>query len=213
MVYVQNIDGQPLMPTKRHGFVRRLLKAGKATVVQRCPFTIQLLYENRNSVQPLVLGVDAGSKHVGFSVCSEKEELYSAEMRPRNDVVKLLSNRKQYRQGRRYRKTRYRQTRFNNRVRSKHKGWLAPSIEVKIQEHITCIKRILNILPVTKIIVETAEFDLQRLKAMEEGRPLPVGKDYQLGGVGIGRRSYSVKLDNWFHVRCKSSPAYTILTV
>ena len=32
---------------------------------------------------------------------------------------------------RRNRKTRYRKPRFDNRVRSKHKGWLAPSEEVK----------------------------------------------------------------------------------
>lgn len=42
MVYVKSITGQPLMPTKRHGFVRRLLKTHRAKVIQRCPFTIQL---------------------------------------------------------------------------------------------------------------------------------------------------------------------------
>lgn len=66
-------------------------------------------------------------------------------------------------------------------MHSKHKGWLAPSVEVKIQEHITAVKNICKILPVSKIHVETAEFDLQRLKAMEEGKPSPVGTDYQLG--------------------------------
>lgn len=42
MVYVQDIDGKPMMPTTRHGKVRRLLKANKATVVNLCPFTIRL---------------------------------------------------------------------------------------------------------------------------------------------------------------------------
>ena len=37
------------------------------------------------------------------------------------------------------------------------------------------------ILPVSKVVIETAEFDLQRLKAMEQGKPLPVGIDYQMG--------------------------------
>ena len=72
MVYVLDINGQPLMPTKRHGFVRRLLKTGKAKVTYRCPFTIQLLYETKDITQPIILGVDAGSKHVGFSACTEK---------------------------------------------------------------------------------------------------------------------------------------------
>jgi N6-L-threonylcarbamoyladenine synthase len=38
-----------------------------------------------------------------------------------------------------------------------------------------------KILPITKIIVETAEFDTQALKAINEGKPLPVGTEYQRG--------------------------------
>ena len=33
MVYVQDINGKPMMPTTRHGKVRRLLKDKKAIVV------------------------------------------------------------------------------------------------------------------------------------------------------------------------------------
>ena len=65
MVYVQDIDGSPLMPTTRHGKVRRLLKANKATVISLCPFTIKLLYKTSDYKQEIVLGVDAGTKHVG----------------------------------------------------------------------------------------------------------------------------------------------------
>ena len=208
MVYVLSLNGQPLMPTKRHGLVRRLLKSDRAKVIQRCPFTIQLLYETGEETQPVVLGIDAGSKHVGLSACTEKEELYAAEMRPRNDVVNNLSDRRQYRRSRRNRKTRYRQPRFLNRVHAKHKGWLAPSVEVKIQEHITCVKRVLKILPVTKVIVETAEFDLQRLKAMEEGKPLPVGTDYQMGEMydEYNVRQYVLKRDNYTCQCCRRHP-------
>ena len=181
MVYVLDMDEQPLMPTARHGKVRRLLNSHLAKVVKRCPFTIQLLYQSTKEIQPVSLGVDAGSKHIGLAATTEKKVIYQEELIPRNDVVKLLSARRTLRRSRRNRKTRYRKARFNNRVRSKHKGWLAPSIEVKIQEHITAIKNICKILPVSEIHVETAEFDLQRLKALEEGKPLPVGTDYQLG--------------------------------
>ena len=169
------------MPTVRHGKVRRLLNSRLAKVVKRCPFTIQLLYQSTKETQPVSLGVDAGSKHVGLAATTEKKVVYQEELIPRNDVVKLISAKRILRRSRRNRKTRYRKTRFNNRVHSKHKGWLAPSIEVKIQEHVTAIKRICQILPISEIHVETAEFDLQRLKAMEEGKPLPVGIDYQLG--------------------------------
>lgn len=50
MVYVLSKDGQPLMPTNRHGKVRHLLKDGKAKVFKRCPFTIQLLYNTTSYV-------------------------------------------------------------------------------------------------------------------------------------------------------------------
>ena len=123
----------------------------------------------------------AGSKTIGLSASTETEELFAAEVTPRNDVVDNLSTRREFRRSRRNRKTRYREPRFNNRVRSKHKGWLAPSVEVKIQEHITAVKRVCALLPVGKIVVETAEFDLQLLKAVEAGLPVPRGEDYQKG--------------------------------
>ena len=197
-VYVLNKHGEPLMPCSPRK-ARILLKAKKATVKKRTPFTIQLIHASTGYKQPITLGVDAGSKHVGLSASTESSELYAEEMKPRNDVVDLLSARRELRRGRRNRKTRYRARRFNNRVHSKHKGWLAPSVEVKIQEHITAIKRICRLLPISKVIVETAEFDTQRLKAMMEGKPLPVGTDYQLGEMydEYNVRQYVLKRDNY----------------
>ena len=181
MVYILSKNETPIMPTNNHAKVRLLLKQGKAKVVKRTPFTIQLLSTSKTYKQDITLGIDAGSKHVGLSATTSKQELFVAELRPRNDVVELLSTRRELRSSRRSRKTRYRKARFNNRVKSKHKGWLAPSIEVKILNHIQGINLVNKILPLTIIRVETAEFDLQRLKAMEECKPIPVGKDYQLG--------------------------------
>ena len=180
-VYVISKDGQPLMPTRRFGKVRRMLKEGNAIVVRRCPFTIKLLYETECNVQEITLGVDAGSKHIGLSAATESSELYAAEVELRGDVSKNLAVRREMRRARRNRKTRYRKARFDNRVRSKHKGWLAPSVEQKVQTHLTAINRVCRILPVSKIVIETASFDLQKIKALEEGRPLPEGTDYQEG--------------------------------
>lgn len=179
-VYVINMHGRPLMPCTP-AKARKLVKAGKAKVAKRTPFTIKLLYGSSGYTQDVILGVDAGSKTIGLSAVTEGKELFAAEVYPRNDVVDLLSTRREFRRARRNRKTRYRKPRFDNRVRSKHKGWLAPSVEVKIQEHITSIKRVCAILPVTKVVIETAEFDLQLLKAIEEGKPVPQGEDYQKG--------------------------------
>ena len=68
MVYVLSKDGQPLMPTNRHGKVKHLLKMGKAKVVRKCPFTIKLLYDSTNHTQSLTLGVDTGSGTLGTAV-------------------------------------------------------------------------------------------------------------------------------------------------
>lgn len=93
-VYVLNKHGEPLMPCSP-GKARLLLKQQKACVVRRTPFTIKLLYGSTGYKQPITLGVDAGSKHVGLSASTEKRELYREEFTPRNDVVDLLSTRKQ----------------------------------------------------------------------------------------------------------------------
>ena len=93
MVYVLNSNGQPLMPTDRHGKVKHLLRDGKAVVVKRCPFTIKLLYGSTNHTQEISLGVDAGSKHIGVSATTKDKVLYEADIELRNDIVELLSTR------------------------------------------------------------------------------------------------------------------------
>ena len=89
MVYVLANDGQPLMPTERHGKVCRKLKSGIAKVVKKCPFTIQLQYESERNVQPVALGIDAGSKHVGVSATTKAKVLYESDVELRDDIVKL----------------------------------------------------------------------------------------------------------------------------
>jgi hypothetical protein len=176
MVYVLDVDGKPLMPTTRHGKVRRLLKEGKAKVVKRCPFTIQLLYDSTRYVQEINLGIDAGSKHIGVSATTKQKVLYEADVELRNDIVDLISTRRECRRTRRNRKTRYRKARFNNRVSTKKTGWLAPSVKQKIQTHLTVINNVYKILPVKNLTVETASFDIQKIK-----NPDISGEEYQQG--------------------------------
>ena len=181
MVYVLNKYGKSLMPTTRYGRVRRLLRKGLAVVVDDRPFTIQLAYDTPNGVQEVSLGVDAGTKHVGFSATTKKKVLFEVELLLRSDIVDKLSTRREFRRARRNRKTRYRKARFLNRTRSKKPGWLAPSVRQKVDSHIYWISRICKFLPIKKITVETAQFDTQLLKAQEQGLPLPQGTDYQKG--------------------------------
>lgn len=209
MVYVQDIDGNPLMPTTRHGKVRRLLKAKKATVVNLCPFTIRLLYDTTGYKQEITLGVDAGTKHVGLSATTKSKELYASEVILRSDVVDLLSTRRELRRARRYR-LRYRKPRFNNRIKSKKDKWIAPSIRQKIDSYIRIIGFVYSILPVSKLIIEVAQFDTQKIK-----NPEISGKEYQEGEqLGFWNvREYVLARDEHKCQHCKGKSKDSILNV
>lgn len=96
MVYVLSHTGNPLMPTKRYGKVRRMLKNSQARVIKAKPFTIQLTYETTNYTQPVTLGIDAGYQTVGFSAVTEKEELIAGECQLLTGQVKRNTERQQY---------------------------------------------------------------------------------------------------------------------
>ena len=215
MVYVVSENGQPLMPTENHAKVRVLLKTGKAKVLNRCPFTIKLLYECMTYTQPLTLGMDAGSKTIGISVSSEKKEYYASEVALRNDIVDLMSTRRQYRRSRRNRKTRYRAPRFDNRVHAKNKGWLAPSIRQKCESHVAVVGKVVKMLPVSHITVELASFDTQKLKADMENLKRPQSTDYQQGEqLGFWNcREYVFFRDSYTCQCCKGKSKDKILNV
>lgn len=175
LVYVLNKDGKPLMPCGSRK-AKILLKQGKAKVVKRTPFTIQLIYGSSGYKQDVSLGVDAGSKHIGLSATTKDKVLYEADVELRNDIVELLSTRRESRRTRRNHKTRYRAPRFDNRVSSKKEGWLAPSVRQKIDCHLKVIEDVHKMLPIGKLIIETASFDIQKIKD-----PDIQGTDYQNG--------------------------------
>lgn len=153
------------MPTENHAKVRVLLKQGKAKVVNKCSFTIQLLYSSTNYTQKVTLGVDSGSKHIGLSATTKDKVLFESDVELRNDIVDLLSTRRELRRSRRGRKTRHRKPKFNNRKRSD--GWLAPSVKQKVNSHITMIAKVHKILPISNIVVEVASFDIQKPKVVK----------------------------------------------
>ena len=208
MVYVLNLNGEPLMPTNRHEKVRRLLRNNKAKVVKKSPFTIQLLYETSNFKQEISLGVDSGSKHIGLSSTTTNEVLFEADVELRNDIVDLISTRREFRRSRRNRKNRYRKARFNNRKRKEN--WLAPSIQQKIDSHVTMIGKVNKILPISKTIVEVASFDIQKIK-----NPNISGKEYQEGEQldFWNLREYIFFRDNYKCQCCKGKSKDKILNV
>lgn len=191
MVYVLNVNGLPLMPTENCGYVRKLLKSNKAQVVKSNPFTIQLLYETENNTQDIDLKIDAGYQHIGISACTDDKELFSGELNLLEDQSKRLDEKRAYRRTRRNR-LRHRQPRFDNRKRPKQ--WLAPSIQHKLDSHLKVVRKLMAILPISKIYVETANFDIQALK-----NPNIVSEAYQRGEMYDFRnlREYIFFRDNY----------------
>ena len=208
MVYVLNKQGKPIMPCKE-AKARKFLKQNKAKIAKHEPFTIQLLFDCENQTQEINLGIDAGSKHIGVSATTEKQVLYEADVELRNDLVDKLSSRREARRTRRGR-LRYRPARFRNRIKSKHKGWLAPSIEQKINTHIQTIKHLYEILPITKLIIETAQFDIQKIN-----NPEISGEGYQQGEqLGFWNiREYVFHRDNHECQYCHGKSKDSILNV
>ena len=185
-------QGKPLMPTTRLGKVYRLLKTKKAHIVSYEPFTIQLDYEpNAHVIQPMTLGVDSGAIYSGYSIANERREYYSADVIARDNISKHLSDRHMYRHNRRSKKTRYRKPRFKNR-KNKKKGWLPPSLEQKVTVQLNEINHLHRHFPIEKIIIEVAEFDIQKIK-----NPDISGIEYQQGTLqGYNIRNYLLEKHN-----------------
>jgi 5-methylcytosine-specific restriction endonuclease McrA len=182
VVYILNMRGEPLMPTRQQK-ANKLLACGKAKVIRRNPFTVQLTQTSGETRQNTVLGIDSGYGTVGFSVVSDKKELISGEIALRKDVTKKIMERRVYRRNRRGRLW-HRKARFMNR--GKEEGWLAPTLCHKIELHYNLIKLLKKLLPIDRIVIETANFDTQRMR-----NPEIEGVAYQQGELaGYETREY-----------------------
>ncbi|NEP43184.1 MAG: hypothetical protein F6K35_29750 [Okeania sp. SIO2H7] len=207
-VYVINKDGRPLMPTTPRK-ARLLLKSGKAKVAKRDPFTIQLTLGSSGYTQPATLGIDSGFENIGFSAVNEKEELLGGELRMLKGMSERITERKKYRRTRRNR-LRHRTPRFDNRRRKN--GWLPPSIQHKLDTHHRLINRIKSILPIKQVIIEVANFDIQKIRNSEIS-----GEGYQQGEQHgfYNLREYILHRDNHKcqHPECKNKSQNPILQV
>lgn len=202
MVYVINYDGKPLMPCTSV-IARLLLKHSKAKCIKRTPFTIKLLYKTTNYTQGLILGIDTGSSKIGSAVVNIKNEVvYLSEIEIRNDITKRMKRRSSYRRHRRNRKTRYREARYLNRKNSIRKNRFSPTMTSKINSHLKEIKFVKSILPITKIILETATFDTHALKNPDVLK----NKWLYQKGVNYGfanTKAYVLDRDNYTCQNCK----------
>ena len=165
VVYVLSPEGAPLMPCSCV-IARLLLKQGKAKVVRRTPFTIQLHSQPENAyTQPLTLGVDTGSSVMGSAVADAKGHvLYLSEVEIRNDIAQTMKERAAFRRTRRQRNTRYRPARWLNRKNSTRAGRFSPTMTSKIDAHLREIRFVHSFLPITSLVLETGTFDPHALK-------------------------------------------------
>lgn len=202
MVYVINKNGNPLMPTSNVK-ARILLKQKKAKCIKRTPFTIKLLYETTNFTQSLTLGIDTGSSIIGSAVTDIKNNVvYLSEIQVRNDITDKMTQRSMYRKNRRNKKTRYRKPRFLNRKNSIRKDRFSPTIISKINSHLKEIKFVKELLPISKVIIETGTFDVHALKNPD----VLINKDLYRKGINYGYsniREYVLTRDNYTCQLCK----------
>lgn len=172
MVYVLSRSGTPLMPCSPRK-ARILLRLEKATVVNLKPFTIQLSRGSSGYKQAVTLGLDSGFNYIGYSAVSPSAELIGGEFNLLTGVSERITERARYRRVRRN-QLRYRKpASFKD---TKSKGWIAPSIRHKVESHLRLVTVIKGILPITDVIVEVGNFDIQKIK-----NPSIDGVDYQNG--------------------------------
>ncbi len=196
-VFVLDFDRNPLMPCLP-ARARELLAKSKAAVYRPFPFTIILRRRTEGHVRPIAVKVDPGSKTSGIALTAAfprgEEVVFAAEIEHRGQAIKAsLDARRAIRQGRRARKTRYRPRRFDNRTRPD--GWLPPSLDSRINNVLTWIKRLIARVPVSAIGQELVRFDTQAM-----ANPEISGVEYQQGTLaGYEVREYL--LEKW-HRRC-----------
>lgn len=189
-IFVVDVEKRPLAPI-HPGLARQLLKQKKAAIYRQFPFTL-ILKESRSdtTVPNLTIKIDPGSKTTGFAILNGAKVIWAAELTHRGQVIKdALLSRRQLRRGRRNRHTRYRQARFLNRTRPQ--GWLAPSLQHRVETTLTWADKLIKFAPIGSIIQELVRFDLQQFE-----NPEISGVEYQQGElVGYEVREYL--LNKW----------------
>ena len=191
-VFVLDKRKSPLMPCSEKR-ARLLIARGRAVVVRAYPFTIRLKDRIGGSIQPVRVKVDPGSKATGIAVVREtgqkQQVLALMELVHRGrQISKRLEQRRGFRRRRRY-QLRYRAPRFLNRTRPK--GWLAPSLQHRMDTTQSLINRLQSLVPVIAISQELVRFDTQKME-----NPEISGVEYQQGTLpGYEVREYL--LEKW----------------
>jgi len=154
-VPVVDVQGIPLMPCTPPK-ARALLKAGKARPKRNKLglFYIQLTYIQDPANQPLVVGIDPGSKFEGFSVVGKKDTVCNLMVEASDHVKGAVETRRTMRRARRFRLWR-RPCRSQNRLYRDHR--LPPSTRSRWEAKARIVRHLLIILPLTDASVEDVQ--------------------------------------------------------
>ncbi len=176
---------------------RLLLERGRARVHKLRPFTIRVvdLKAEVCEFQALRVKLDPGSQTTGIALVRETAEngvavlnLFELVHRGKQ-ISKALTARRGHRRLRRSH-LRYRVPRFLNRG-NKKPGWLAPSLQHRVDTTLAWVHRLQCLAPVSSISSELVRFDMQTLE-----NPEIEGAQYQQGTLaGYEVREYL--LEKW----------------
>jgi hypothetical protein len=159
-VFVLSIEGAPLTPTTP-AKARKLLRSGAAKKVwsKFGTFGIQLLTEVRTETPLATMGYDGGTKFEGFAVVCGRENVLSVklDLPDKQKIVRKLEERRNLRRARRFRNTRRRPARFDNRTRNSN--WLAPSQRVMVQSRLKVLMALFAIYPIQRVGFEDVKFN------------------------------------------------------
>ncbi len=191
-VFVLDTNKHPLNPV-HPGLARLLLKEGKAAVLKRYPFTLILKVAVQSpTLQPLRLKIDPGASTTGMALVNDAtgEVVFAAEISHRGQHIKQrMDTRRTQRRSRRQRKTRYRKPRFQNRHRRKET--LPPSLESRVCNVLTWVRRMIRLGPITALSQELVKFDTQAMQT-----PGREGIQYQQGDHA-GYEVRELLLERW----------------
>ena len=200
MVFVLDTNKQPLAPCCE-AKARKLLKQNKAAVWRRFPFSIIL----KRAVEPadvsrdLRVKIDPGSRHTGLALLRGESVLWLGQIDHRTNIKDKLDARRAFRRRRRSKNLRYRQPRFDNRV--KPAGWLPPSIRSKADNIVGWVERLRKLAPIGAISYENVKFDMQLMQ-----NPEISGVGYQQGELaGYEVREYLLEKFNHKCAYCGAS--------
>jgi mannose-6-phosphate isomerase-like protein (cupin superfamily) len=194
-VFVLDKQKNPLMPCSEKR-ARKLLEAQRAHIHRMYPFTIRLVARTGGDTQPLTLKIDPGSKQSGMALVRQTEEkthvVALLDVKHRDQAIsQALRQRAAYRRRRRSANLRYRAPRLDNRRRPK--GWLAPSIQHRVDVDESIVDRITQLAPVSALVPESVRFDTQQMEDPEVQESLRLDtqlmEDRILNYANISRRN------------------------